>query len=250
MREYLGVITWNVNGDLVGHQTAVQRRQNLQDVLKKLGEEQDCPVDLICLQETSGEQSGLMAALKKKEYTCQTLTEGKRGGRSYVFALSPGSGLTFKEDPQQCCIHYQSPTGSPLRYPAMARLVRQEDMMQVTVFNFHAPLGGALVEGLCRCSQFAEAAAKEAAEAAAREENAHYVLVAGDLNINKQKMETDPDLIRYVNLLRQLFRGFAGVSYELDHVLCAPDRGLRKLKGYNFETSSDHHLIYCRIKLT
>ena len=242
MGEYLGVITWNVRGDRAD-QTAAQRCQDLQGVLTWLAGKPDCPVDLICLQETSGEQSGLMAAMVEARYACWTLQEGDGQGRSYVFALPLGSSLAFSEPPQPCLFSYQSLTGSPLRYPAMARFVRREGGKQVpvTAFTFHAPLGGALVEGVAKCSQFAEGEIRAG--------NAHYVLVAGDLNINDQYQTFDSALGRDVYLLRRLFRGFAGVSCGLDHVLCAPDRGLRNLEGCDFPTSSDHHLIYCRIKL-
>ena len=239
MGEYLGVITWNVRGDRAA-QTAAQRVQDLQGVLTQLAGKPDYPVDLLCLQETSGHQGGLMAALTGAGWACQTLREGNGRGDSYVFALSPGSGLAFAEAPQSCLFTYQSPTGSPLRYPAMARLVRR-DGTRVTAFTFHAPLGGAQEEGLARCSQFAEA------EAGAG--SAHYVLVAGDLNIDDQDQVFDSDLGRYVYLLGRLFQGFVGVSCHFDHVLCAPDRGLGNLEGRAFQTTSDHDLLYCRIKL-
>lgn len=237
----MGVITWNVKGDLSTSDTAAQRIQDLNRVLADLANSQESPVDFICLQETSGNAGALKMMLEGMGYTCYVLQEGWGRGSYYVLATSPTSGFTFDVPPEQCLFQYRSPSGSPLRYPAVARLTRAWDNLKVAVYTYHASLDGGLLEGLQKCSEFATNAARSG--------NFRYVLVAGDLNVTENDQMADPFLRRNVYIMRQIFRGFAGVSENLDHALCWPDLGRRNISGYNYETSSDHALLYGRFKI-
>lgn len=239
MSEYLGVITWNVKGDLSTSGTAGQRVQDLNGVLAELAGMREQPVDFICLQETSGNNGALKKALEDAGYTCYALREGDGQGDYYVFAASPG--FTFDGPPEQCLFEYESPSGSPLRYPAVAKLTRVSDGLKVAVCTYHASLDGGLLEGLVKCSEFAVDAAES--------RDFNYVLVAGDLNITTGYRLFDPDLGKEVYLLNRLFQGFAGVSENLDHAFCRPDLGLRNIDGGHFATSSDHELLYGRFKI-
>lgn len=239
MSKYLSIITWNVRGDLSTSGTASRRVADLDGVMAKLKRMGEPPVDLICLQETSGDGGSLKAALERAGYTCHALREGKEEGDHYVFAA--GSGFAFDEVPRQLLFEYKSPSGSPLRYPSMARLTRAADGLKAAVFTYHASLGGGLTEGLAMCSSFAEDAAQSGVF--------NYVLAAGDLNVTTDEQVFDPKLGRDVPLLKRLFPGFAGVSEKLDHIFCWPDLGLRKISGYRFGTSSDHELLYGKFKI-
>lgn len=240
MSEYLGVITWNVKGDLATSGTASQRQRDLTAVLTELADNGNHPVDFICLQETSGSQGALKTMLENAGYTCYALREGNGQGDYYVFAVSPDSGFTFDGPPQQCLFPYQSPSGSPLRYPAVAELTRASDGLKVAVYTYHASLDGGLVEGLEKCSELAVTAA------GSREFD--YVLVAGDLNITKSYRIFDLDLEEEVYLLDRIFPDFAGVSEGLDHVFCWPDLGDGIIGGH-FITSSDHKLLYSQFEI-
>lgn len=240
MSEDLGVITWNVRGDLATSGTASQRVQDLSAVLAELTGTGRHPVDFICLQETSGSQGALKLMLENAGYTCYALREGDGQGDYYVFAVSPDSGFTFDAPPKQCLFPYKSPSGSPLRYPAVAELTRASDGLKVAVYTYHASLDGGLVEGLEKCSEFAVAAAGSG--------EFDYVLVAGDLNITKGYRVFDLELEKEVYLLDRIFPDFAGVSENLDHALCWPDLG-SGINGGHFTTSSDHKLLYGQFEI-
>jgi len=235
MSKYLNVITWNVRGDLSTSGSAGQRVADLGGVLAEQ------PVDFICLQETSGDNGALKKSLEDAGYACYALREGNGEGDYYVFAVSPGSGFTFDGPPEQCLFPYESPTGSPLRYPAVAKLARASDGLRVAVYTYHASLDGGLLEGLVKCSELAVGAAGSKAF--------NYVLVAGDLNVTADSRVFDPDLGKEVNLLNRLFKGFAGVSEHLDHAFCWPDLGFRKISSKDYVTSSDHELLYARFQI-
>ncbi len=235
MSKDLGIITWNVRGDLSTSGTASRRVQDLKEVLAELTGTGKHPVDFICLQETSGSQGALNAMLVNAGYTCHALREGDGQGDYYVFAVSPNSGFTFDAPPKQCLFSYSSHSGSPLRYPAVAELTRASDGLKVAVYTCHASLDGGLVEGLEKFSKFAVAAAGSG--------KFDYVLVAGDLNITKGYRIFDFELDEEVYLLDRIFPDFAGVSENLDHVLCWPDLD-SGINGGHFTTSSDHKLLY------
>ncbi len=241
MSEYLGVISWNVRGDLSTSDTAGQRAQDLSGVLAELAKAPEHPVDFICLQETSGDCGVLKKVLEDAGYTCYTLHEEDGRGDYYVFATSPGSGFTFDTPPEQCLFEYESSSGSPLRYPAVAKLTRASDGLKVAVYTYHASLDGGLLEGLEKCSGFAGEAAKSG--------KFNYILVAGDLNVTIGSHFYDPDSEKEVYFLTELFQDFAGVSEHLDHVICCPDLGLDNICGISFKTSSDHGLLYGRFKI-
>lgn len=241
MSKYLGVITWNVKGDLSTSGTAGRRVQDLTTVLASLANNGNHPVDFICLQETSSSSQGaLMGMLQNAGYACYALREGNGQGDYYVFAVSPNSGFTFDGPPAQCLFTYESSSGSPLRYPAVAELSRASDGLKVALYTYHASLDGGLVEGLEKCSEFAVGAAGSG--------KFSYVLVAGDLNITTTYQVFDPNLGKNVYFLKRLFPKFAGVSENLDHVLCWPD--LKSGISVNhFITSSDHELLYGQFKI-
>lgn len=241
MSEYLGVITWNVKGDLSASGTADQRVRDLNGILAELADMREQSVDFICLQETSGNNGALKEALEDAGYTCYALREGDGQGDYYVFATSADSGFAFDGPPEQCLFEYESPSGSPLRYPAVAKLTRVSDGLKVAVYTYHASLDGGLLEGLVKCSSFAVDAAESG--------DFNYVLVSGDLNVTTGYRLFDPDLGKEVYLLNRLFQGFAGVSENLDHAFCWPDLGLRNIDGSHFTTSSDHKLLYGRFKI-
>lgn len=241
MSEYLGIITWNVKGDLATSSSAGDREDDLQNVLDELASEPDKPVHFICLQETSGNDGALKDYLETEGYTCHTLREGNGQGDSYVFAAAPSSGFTFDAAPVQCLFQYRSPTGSPLRYPAAAQLTRASDGLTVAVYTYHASLDGGLVEGLEKFSEFAGNTAAGG--------KVHYVLAAGDFNITTESEVFVPRLGKDVKFMGQIFPGFVGVSHRLDHVMCYPDVGLRNIRGDAYHTTSDHKLLYARIKI-
>lgn len=240
MSDFLDIITWNVRGDLPGD-TGDERVKDLAGVFADLKKKQTSLVDFICLQETSGENGALKVELEKAGYRCRVVQEGNGQGDYYVFATAPGSSFTFDDSPRQCLFKYESPSGSPLRYPAEAMLTGRAYDMKVAVFTYHASLDGGLVEGLMKCSEFAVDATESS--------EFDVVLVAGDLNITEDDQIFDTDLGKDVNFIKRLFKGFAGVSNHLDHILCWPDLGLRRIKGYNYETSSDHNLLYGRFEI-
>lgn len=241
MSEYLGIITWNVKGDLATSSSAGERVDDLSRVLDELASKPGWPVHFICLQETSGNDGALKDHLEAEGYTCHTLREGNGQGDSYVFAAAPNSGFTFDAAPVQCLFQYQSLSGSPLRYPASAQLTRASDGLKAAVYTYHASLDGGLVEGLEKCSAFAENTAKSG--------QVDYVLVAGDLNITSESTIFISRLGRYVKFMGQIFPQFAGVSHHLDHVMCYPDVGLRNIRGVSYHTTSDHELLYARIEI-
>lgn len=111
MSEYLGVITWNVKGDLSTSSTADRRVQDLNGVLAKLAGKREQPVDFICLQETSGNSGALKKALEDAGYTCYALREGDGQGDYYVFAAS--SDFTFDGPQSSVCLNTSPPRVRP-----------------------------------------------------------------------------------------------------------------------------------------
>ncbi len=241
MSKYLSIITWNVRGDLSTSGTAGQRVQDLNGAFAKLTNMHEPPADFICFQETSGDNGVLKRELERAGYACYALREGNGQGDYYVIATSPDSGFTFDAAPKQLLFEYKFPSGSPLRYPCMAKLTRAADGLKVAVYTYHASLDGGLLEGLTKCSEFAVDAANGG--------DFNYVLVAGDLNVTKDQRIFDLNTGKEVYLLKRLFQGFAGVSEKLDHVFCWPDLGLRNISGWHFGTSSDHELLYSKFKI-
>lgn len=242
MSEYIGVISWNVKGDLRGSASASERVNNLRHALAHLSALKDCPVHFLCFQETCGSNGALEEALKKEGYTCYgALHEGNQAGMHYLFSLHPKADFVFDGVPEQCLFKYISATGSPVRYPAVAKLVRRKDGKKVALLTFHAPRDGALQEGLERCSELAVNTVKS--------NKFSQVFVAGDLNISEEATIYVPKLGKSVPFLKHIFPGFVGWSNNLDHVMCWPDVGLRKIFGWNFETSSDHALVYTRFQV-
>lgn len=237
MSKYLGVITWNVHGDSLNSNGSVRVTElnMFLELLQKAGEG-EYPVDIICLQETSAD-GALKDEFEKKHYEYHTLQEGRNEGGYYVFAVLPPSGFTFDGPPKQCRFEYESPTGSRLRYPAMACLTREG--LKVAVYTYHATLHGARDEGLMKLSGIAEQTVQEG--------EFNYVFVSGDLNIKVGDMIDGPT--GKENFLKKYFKEFTGASNNLDHTLCCPGPPLQNIYVRSYQTTSDHNLLYSRFKI-
>ncbi len=240
MSERIGVISWNVTGDLPdgGGPECVNRLWEILDDL----EASDFPVHFLCFQETSGSNGSIMSALAGAGYTCHSVREGNGEGKWYLFALHPNSGFTFDKAPEQCLFHYENPSGSPLRYPSIARLTRSSDGRTVALYTLHASLDGALVEGLQKTSALVNNAVQSG--------QFDNVYIAGDLNILDSAQIYDERTGKMVNFLKKLFPDFVGSSHNLDHIFRWPGINRRNLTGFHYDAPGDHALIYTCFKVS
>ncbi len=234
----IGIVSWNVNGDS-DPKTSQKRVNDLSAVIQDL-EKGGKRIDFLCFQETSGPNSAAQAELIKKGYTCKVLKEGDDAGRWYLFALNRNSGYSFLGDPVRIPLAYPPYIGATLRYPALAQL-KAPDGTAVALYNFHAPLAGALEPGLMGFSNIVVDATKYGGYS--------DIYVAGDLNIDNKHCIFDEKSGRIVNTLKKLFPGFIGSSSKLDHIFRFSTASLRTVDGSSYETSSDHALLFAEFKI-
>lgn len=233
----VGVATWNVHGDDKNSGAGAARCSELDGIMQAI-RAVDNPIDVICLQETCGTNGALYDWLSNQGYSCSVIQEGNGAGRYLLFGVYAALGM-MAVGPDRVFVDYKEASGKPMRYPAEMGIsfpsYPGRKMPGVQVFNFHAPLGGYLQEGV--------EALSEAAELRLENTNA-LVVVAGDLNITTSYAIADDDG-EEVPLLKQVFPSFIGASHHLDHIFAAmKGQDIAVTKAVDYMTSSDHNLIY------
>lgn len=233
----VGVVTWNVHGDDKNSNTGAARCNNLATCMQKIRAAGN-PINVICLQETSGTAGALYQWLSNQGYSCSVIQEEKEAGKYLLFGVyQQWAGV--HNGPYRIEIEYQEPPNGPTRYPA-AISIDFLDFPTIEIINLHASLGSRLIENLQKLSDIAVAKV---------DERGHLIIVAGDLNITTSYAVADAQG-KAAPLLKQLFPDFIGASHHLDHILAAiKGQKIKVTAAFNYNTSSDHDLVYVNFEI-
>lgn len=233
----VGVVTWNVHGDDKGSVTGAARCNDLATSMQGIRDKGN-PIDVICLQETSGRDGALYDWLSNQGYSCSVIQEGNQAGRYLLFGVYEQWGGVPGE-PKRILIDYQEPSSGPTRYPAQISI----DFFHyptIEIINLHASLGSRLIENVQKLSDIAEAQV---------DESGHLIIVAGDLNITTSYVAADDDG-QEVPLLERVFPSFSGASNHLDHIFAAmKGQTVTVTEAVDYKTSSDHNLVYVNFEI-
>ena len=222
------ILSWNVCGDLETAPRTAEKVDELKAILNywEEGEEEEKresdPVEIVCLQETAGENGQLNQYLNNAGYTTFFEPEGDTGnGRTYVIGVREDLGIEPVEtyDFHQS-FEFEEIATSPTRVPYGVKL--KKDGVEFYVYTLHATLGGRRIEAL---ELFRDSLDNP-------EDN---IVIAGDLNCLESELRE-----KKISGYQELFPNFNGYSNHLDYIFVRGN--LDCVNGINSDSSNSDHL--------
>lgn len=214
------ILSWNVCGDDIHGESSEAKVTELENMIAYW--EQSEPLEIICLQETTGKNGRLNQYLNSKGYTTFFEPEGDTGnGRTYVIGVREDLGIEPVEtyDFHQSFEFEEIPT-SPTRVPYGVKL--KKDGVEFYVYTLHATLGGRRIEALELFSGSLDNP----------EDN---IVIAGDLNCLESELRE-----KKISGYQELFPNFNGYSNHLDYIFVRGN--LDCVNGINSDSSNSDHL--------
>lgn len=214
------ILSWNVCGDDIHGESSEAKVTELENMIAYW--EQSEPLEIICLQETTGKNGRLNQYLNSKGYTTFFEPEGDTGnGRTYVIGVREDLGIEPVEtyDFHQS-FEFEEIATSPTRVPYGVKL--RKDGVEFYVYTLHATLGGRRIEALELFSGSLDNP----------EDN---IVIAGDLNCLESELRE-----KKISGYQELFPNFNGYSNHLDYIFVRGN--LDCVNGINSDSSNSDHL--------
>lgn len=214
------ILSWNVCGDDIHGESSEAKVTELENMIAYW--ERSEPLEIICLQETTGKNGRLNQYLNSKGYTTFFEPEGNTGnGRTYVIGVREDLGIEPVEtyDFHQS-FEFEEIATSPTRVPYGVKL--RKDGVEFYVYTLHATLGGRRIEALELFSGSLDNP----------EDN---IVIAGDLNCLESELRT-----KEISGYQELFPNFHGYSNHLDYIFVRGN--LDCVNGMNSDSSNSDHL--------
>lgn len=214
------ILSWNVCGDDIHGESSEAKVTELENMIAYW--ERSEPLEIICLQETTGKNGRLNQYLNSKGYTTFFEPEGDTGnGRTYVIGVREDLGIEPVEtyDFHQS-FEFEEIATSPTRVPYGVKL--RKDGVEFYVYTLHATLGGRRIEALELFSGSLDNP----------EDN---IVIAGDLNCLESELRE-----KKISGYQELFPNFNGYSNHLDYIFVRGN--LDCVNGINSDSSNSDHL--------